>query len=141
MEKTGTMSYNLNPIEELQCVFLSYETEMEAAEIEFARREVLKQLGTKRWSRVVVDVTQYKSIPTAWELFGLSRSLSLDLPRNVRIALVIRPDQARHARLVESVARNGGIVLACFADAGYATAWVNGESYPDNCTRDDFILC
>jgi hypothetical protein len=119
------MLYYINPSEEDQCVFLAYEGEIEAAEAESAQQKVNALLDMKRWNRVVVDVTQLQSIPTAWELFRFSESLFSDLPRNVRIALVIRLDQARHARLVKNIARNQGVILGCFADAEDAMAWVN----------------
>ena len=119
------MLYYINPVEEDQCVFITYEGEMVAAEAESARHEVNALLGVMRWNRIVVDITQLQSIPTAWELFWFSECLFSDLPRNVRIALVIRLDQARHARLVKNIARNRGVILGCFADAEDALAWVN----------------
>ena len=119
------MSYYINPIEEDQCVFLTYEVGMTTAESESARLEVNALLGTKRWNRVVVDITRLQSVHTVLELFEFSENLFLDLPRNARIALVVRLDQARHARLVKTIAQNRGVFLTCFADVEDATAWVN----------------
>ena len=119
------MSYYINPTEEDQCVFLTYEGGMTAAEAESARQEVNALLAAKRWNRVVADVTQLQSIPTALELFEFSECLFLGLPRSARIALVVRPDQTRHAGIVENIARNSGVIMTYFADVEDATAWVN----------------
>jgi hypothetical protein len=71
-----------------------------------------------------VDVTQLQFVPTALELFEFSESPPSTSRRSVRIALVVRPDQARHGRLVEKVARNKGVLLTCFDGVENATAWV-----------------
>src|ERR1700679_3909564 len=97
------MPYRINPFEEGQCVFLAYQGDMTAAEAETARQEVNALLCASRWNRVVVDVTQLQSVPPALELFEFSERLSLDLPSRARVALVIRSDQGRHARLVENI--------------------------------------
>ena len=118
------MSYYINPIDEDQCVFLTYEGLTTAVEAASVRQKVNALLGTKRWNRVVVDVTQLQFVPTALELFEFSESPPSTSRRSVRIALVVRPDQARHGRLVEKVARNKGVLLTCFDGVENATAWV-----------------
>ncbi len=100
---------------------------MPATETESARQEVNALLGTKRWNRIVVDVTQLRSVPTALELVEFSRRLSLDLPRSARIALVVQPDQAKHTKLIEIVARSGGAFMRFFIDAEKAQAWMRGD--------------
>jgi hypothetical protein len=40
------------------------------------------------------------------------------------VALVVRPEQERHARLVQEVARRGRVFLTYFLDAGKAALWV-----------------
>ena len=111
------MSYFINPVEEEKCVFLTHA----------ARQEVGDLLAARQWNRMVVDITTLRSVPKAVELFALGGALAQGTPRNARIALVVRPDQARHARLVETVARNGGALLTFFTDAGKAEAWVRGD--------------
>jgi hypothetical protein len=121
------MSYFINPVEEEKCVFLTYEGEMSLVEAMAAQQEVGELLAVKQWSRIVVDVTAVGSAPKALELFALGGELAQSVPRSVRIALVVRPDQARHARLIETVARNGGAFLTFFIDAEMAEAWVRGD--------------
>lgn len=107
-------------------MFLTHEGEMSMLEAAAARQEVGELLTARRWNRIIVDVTAMRSVPKGAEVFALGESLSRSLPRGVRIALVVRPDQAKHARLIEQVARKGGAFLTFFIDAEKAKAWVRG---------------
>lgn len=120
------MSYFINPAEEERCVFLTYEGEITADEAAAARSEVNAVLVAKQWNRIVVDVTEWRSVPTALELFEAARKLSSSFAVKTRIALVVRPDQAKHARLIEKVARNDSVFLTYFLDPEKAMAWVMG---------------
>ena len=118
------MSYSINPVKEDECVFLTYEGDLSLIEIIATRYEASALLATKRWKRIVVDTTELQSLLTEQELFEVAKGLSEDLPRNARIALVVRPEQEAHAKLIESAARNEGVLLAFFLDVEEATAWV-----------------
>ena len=118
------MSYFINPIKEEECVFLTYEGDLSLIEIIAARYEANALLARKRWKRIVLDITELQSLLTAQELFEVAKGLSEDLPRNARIALVVRPEQEGHAKLIESAARNEGVVLGFFFDVEQATTWV-----------------
>jgi len=118
------MSYYLNPVEEDRCVFLTYEGAMPAVEVVAVRCEVAELLAAKLWNRMVVDITELCFV-NALELFVFARGLSSDLPRNVRLALVVRPEQAIYAKFIESVAKNDGVFLAFVFDSDEAIAWVN----------------
>jgi hypothetical protein len=120
------MSYCINPVEEAKCAFLSHEGEMSLAETAVAQQEIGGLLAARRWNRIIVDVTATRSVPKAAEAFALGESLSRTLPRSARIALVVRPDQAKHARLIEQVARKGGAFLTFFINAEKAEVWVRG---------------
>ena len=120
------MSYFINSDEGTQCVFLTYEGKLPPIEAVAVRYEAGALLAARHWHRIVVDITQLRSIPTAMDLFKLANGLSADLPPGARVALVVRPEQARHAKIVESVARNNGVFLTFFLDAEKAAAWVQG---------------
>lgn len=122
------MSYFINPVEEAKCVFLTHEGEMSVVEAAAARQEVGELLTTKRWNRIIVDVTTLRSVPKGAEVFTLGELLSRSLPQSARIGLVVRQDQTRHASLIERVARKGGAFLTFFTDAEKAEAWVRGTS-------------
>lgn len=126
-EKALSMPYFINPVEEAKCVFLTHEGEISLVEAAVARQEVAESLAAKRWNRVIVDVTAMRSVPKAAELLDLGEALPRSVPRSVRIGLVVRPDQAKHARLIETMARNGGVFLTFFFDAEKAEAWVRGS--------------
>jgi hypothetical protein len=118
------MPYFINPVQEEKCVFVTYEGEMPPVEIAAVRYEATGVLMAKHWRRIVVDITQLRSVPTPMELLKFTRSESSDLPRSARVALVVRPEQRRRARGIQIVARNDGVKLSSFFDAEKATAWV-----------------
>ena len=118
------MSYFINPVGEDRCVFLSYEGEMPAVELSAARYEADAVLDQHRWHRLVVDVTQLQSVSTVPELFDFASGLSSNVCRTRRVALVVRPEQEPHARLVQKVARRGRVFLTYFLNPDKAALWV-----------------
>jgi len=118
------MSHFINPVEEDRCVFLSYKGKMPPVELSAARYEADTVLDQHRWHRLVVDVTQLQSVPTVPEIFDLASGLSSDITRTRRVALVVRPEQERHARLVQKVARHGRVFLTYFLNPDKAALWV-----------------
>ena len=72
------MSYFINPVGEDRCVFLSYEGETPAVELSAARYEADAVLDRRHWHRLVVDVTQLQSVPTALELFDFCQRIILE---------------------------------------------------------------
>ena len=119
------MSHFINPVEEDRCVFLSYEGEMPAVELSAARHETDAILDQRQWRRLVVDVTQLQSLPRTSELIDFAGGLASTASRARRVALVVRPEQERLARLLQKVARRGHLFLTCFLDRNKATLWVN----------------
>jgi len=97
---------------------------MPAVDLSAARYEADAVLDQRRWHRLVVDVTQLQSVPTALELFDFASGLSSSVSRARRVALVVRPEQERHARLVQDVARRGHVFLTYFLDPDKAALWV-----------------
>jgi hypothetical protein len=118
------MSYCINPVGEDRCVFLSYEGAMPLAELSAAHHETDAVLQQRQWHRLVVDVTQLQSVPRISELIDFAGGLSSTVSRARRVALVVRPEQERLARLVQKVARRGRLFLTCFLDPNKATLWV-----------------
>ena len=118
------MPYFINPVKEDQCVFVTYEGKMTRVEIMEARYEANKLLSVKRWNRIVVNIAGLRPTPMTLELIDLASDLSSELPPSTRIALVVRPDQVKGAKLVENVARIEGVFLAHFLDPDKAALWV-----------------
>lgn len=126
-KKDSCMPYFINPVEEEKCVFLTHEGEMSMAEAAAAREEAGELLTAKQWNRIIVDITAVRSLLKGLELFKLGEAISETLPPCARIALVVRADQTKGARLIEQVARNSGAFLTFFTDVRKAEAWVRGD--------------
>lgn len=122
------MPYLIKPLEDDLCVFMSYQGQIPALELSAARYEALSELNGRRWTRMVVDVATLRSIPTHGELYDFATSLSLDAPPGTRVALVLRPEQTRLARVFETVARKHGVLLSTFQDLANARLWVKHTS-------------
>ena len=120
------MSCFINPVEEDQCVFVTYEGELPPVEIMAARYEANGLVARKRWNKIVVDITCLRSQLTTMEWISLASDLSSDLPTSARVALIVRQDQLTTAKLIERVARNEGVFLTYFSDAEQATTWLKG---------------
>ena len=123
------MSCYLNLVQEDLCVYLTYEGNCSMIEIMSARYEANALLAEKHWNRIVVDITGLLSKFAAQELFEFARGLPADLPESVRVALVARPDQAKQAKLIESVARNHGLFLSFFLEVEEAIIWAKGVNF------------
>ena len=120
------MSYLIVP--SCSYVFLVCEDDMTLAEITTAWREVQDTLAGMRKKRVLVDVTALKSGLDIKELFDLAKILWRDFPESGRIALVIRWDQARFAKLLEMLVRTVGLYLTAFVSGQQAEAWILEEA-------------
>ncbi len=120
------MSYFINPVEEDQCVFVTYDGKMTVVEFMAARYEANELLSVRRWNRMVVNIAELRSTPMTLELIDLASDLSSDLPPGTRIALVVRSDQVKDAKLAERIARIEGVLMTYFFDAEEATTWVKG---------------
>ncbi len=118
------MGYFIKPIEEERCVSLSYEGEIPPREIAAARCEAHGMLNARRWSRIMVDFTRLRSVPTSRQLFDFAKGFASQIPSDARVALVVRPEQVRDANLVEKVARKDGVFLSFFVDPGKAALWM-----------------
>lgn len=118
------MSYFMNTVEEDRCVFISYEGEMTALQLSATRYEAEGVLHQRHWNRLVVDVTQWQSVLTTSELFDFARGLSSRISRATRVALIVRPEQERHAALIQKIARKGRVFLTYFMDPEKAMGWM-----------------
>jgi len=80
-------------------------------------------------TRSVSHRDQFSHHPLAFgnrdEPIRFTRGLSLGLPRNVQVALVIRPHPAIHANVIERIAQGGGVFLAFVFNAEEAIDRMN----------------
>ena len=122
------MPYFINPAWENKCVFLPCEGDMSLAEMTIAWRAVQELLAETGWKRVWVDLTAQRTSPEMGELFDLAKLIWRDFPQGGRIALVVRWDQSRLAKLLEMLVRSVGIYLTVFVSEERAEAWILEES-------------
>jgi len=78
----------------------------------------------------LVDFTALRTSPDTDELFDLAKLFWRDFPQGGRIALVVRWDQSRLAKLLEMLVRTLGMWLTVFVSEEQAEAWVL-EGTPD----------
>jgi len=100
------------------------------AEATAVRQQVIELLASQRPTRLVIDATPIQLLPKPSNLFDFVKWLAHTLPRGARVALVVRPEQVRHARLIERVARKAGSFLTYFIDRQKAQRWVEGPTFP-----------
>ncbi len=122
------MSYLINPIREDRCVLLSYEGRMPALEVSAARYEASGMLKRLNWSRIVVDLSALQPGPKPVELRDFALGFLSVVPPDARVAVVVRPEQARSAARTEEVARRQGVLLLSFVDSRQALHWVKRTS-------------
>jgi hypothetical protein len=118
------MAICIKPVEEERCITLSYEGEMPPREIAAARYEAQGLLKARRWKRIIMDVTQFRSVPKTSELVDFAKGFSDQVPLDARVALLVRPEQVRDANFVEKVARKAGVFLSYFVDPEKAALWM-----------------
>src|SRR5271157_1641754 len=116
------MPYFIIPAD--NCAFLTCEGNYSLDEATTAWREVQKVLAEREWERALVDVTALQTSPDTEELFDLAKLFWRDFPQGGRIALVVRWDQSRLAKLLEMLVRTLGMWLTVFVSEEQAEAWV-----------------
>ncbi|MGO8764484.1 MAG: hypothetical protein ACLQSR_05025 [Limisphaerales bacterium] len=116
------MSYYITSTD--HCVFLTCEGNYSLEGITTAWKEAREVLAEREWERVLVDFTALRTSPDTDELFDLAKLVWRGFPPRGRIALLIRWDQARPAKLLEMLVRSFGMYLTVFVSEEQAEAWV-----------------
>jgi len=105
---------------------------MPLTEATAAWQEAHSWLATRRWRRVLVDVTALRTAPEMGQLFDLAKLVWRDFPEGGRMALVIRWDQSRFAKSLETLVRSVGMYLRVFVSGEQAEAWILEDSRDKN---------
>lgn len=116
------MSYFIVPTD--NCVFLTCECDMSPTKMTAAWQEVQALLSETRRKRVLVDITAMRTSPAPAELFDLAKLFWQDFPTGGRMALVIRWEQSRFAKMLEVLVRSVGVYLTVFVSEEQAEAWI-----------------
>jgi hypothetical protein len=118
------MTYTVIPNQKEEFVFLACTGDMTLDEMTTACRKVQLVLAELGWKRILVDVTALQTGPDPAELFDLAKLFWREFPQVGRIALVVRWDQSRLAKLLETLVRSVGTCLTVFVSEEMAEAWI-----------------
>lgn len=118
------MSYYIQPVEQWRCIFLSYAGDLKPGALDVSRRDAKELLHGRRWNRMIIDVTHLSWIRTPPQLLALSCAWASEVPQAGRVALVVRPEQACAAGLLERHARSKRVFLTYFTQLPQAIQWV-----------------
>lgn len=97
---------------------------MTPAEITTACQQMLASLAGIESKGVLADVTALQTIPETEQLFDLAKFIWSHFRQIARIALVVRWDQSRLAKLLELLVRTVGVNLTVFVSRDHAMAWI-----------------
>jgi len=117
-------SYTVNPREEWQCLHIQFRGKMCVEDVKDALDHAGHVLGTRKWRRLLLDFTESASELSTSDLYDLSSQSAQMLRPDALVALVATPDRTSDTSFVENVARNRGLRLTAFVDAGEARAWL-----------------
>jgi len=109
-------------------VYLTCNGYMPLTEATEAWQEVQSWFVKRHWRRVLMDVTALQTAPEMGQLFDLAKLVWRDFPQGGRMALVVRWDQSRLAKLLEMLVRSVGLYLTVFVSGEQAEAWILEES-------------
>lgn len=88
-----------------------------------------------------MDVTGLQTIPETGHLFDFAKYLWRHVPQTGRIALVVRWDQSRLAKLLELLVRTVGVNLTVFVTREQAMVWILGHSHQPPAQRRPATQC
>lgn len=106
---------------------------MTPAEIITACQQTLASLAGIESKGVLADVTALQTIPETEQLFDLAKFIWSHFRQIARIALVVRWDQSRLAKLLELLVRTVGVNLTVFVSRDHAMAWILGNFQKGTC--------
>jgi hypothetical protein len=127
------MPHALDSVPKPEGPLASREADITLTEAESGQQAIIQLLASHQPTRLLIDATAIRPVPTPSHLFDFVKSLSHSLPRAARVVLVVRPDQVRHSRLIERAARKTGTFLTYFTDRQKAQRWVRGPAFPRLC--------
>jgi hypothetical protein len=103
------MPYQIHFRKNLDCVFLVHTGELDIEQARLARNELRDALATHNCNRVLIEETQADKKLSLIEVHQFAAEYTTELPREVRLAIVVHRKKMSEARFVENVAFNRGI--------------------------------
>lgn len=107
-----------------RCVLLTCSGDMTLVEMKTAWWGIHHLLAEFGWKRILVDATAMTSEAEIGEAFDLAKLFCHNFPQSGRIALMVRWDQSKSAKLLETLVRSVGVYLTVFVSEEAAKAWI-----------------
>ncbi|HKO87295.1 MAG TPA: hypothetical protein VJU83_02140 [Burkholderiales bacterium] len=122
------MSYGIYIDEKIQAVCLVHEGEVSWDEMNSARADLNQRAQTLGLKRMLVDASSMTVLPSVTEQFEFVSEHPSNLPRGVRLAIVMRPALLQGALFSEQVSVNRGVAMKVFDSVASARQWLIGTS-------------
>lgn len=111
-------------IHDLGIVCITHEDAVDLPIMLATRRAAGLRLREHGFHRLLIDVRRMPHPPQTLDTFEISSSHHLDLPSNVRVALLAAPSHHPNARFSENVSQNRGYNFQAFTSEAEALAWL-----------------
>lgn len=111
-------------IPELGLVRITHDDEIDLSIMLTTRRAAGRRLREHNFHRLLIDVRLVPRPPQTLDSFEIASSHHLDLPADVRVALLVAPRHEPDARFSENVSQNRGFNLQLFTAEADALAWL-----------------
>jgi hypothetical protein len=118
------MPYLVTPDRGNRRVLLTCSGDMTLVEMKTAWWGIHHLLAEFGWKRILVDATAMTSEADIGEPFDLAKLFCHNFPQSGRIALIVRWDQSKSAKLLETLVRSVGVYLTVFVSEKPAKAWI-----------------
>ena len=119
------MPYQIHFRKDVDCVFLMHTGELDIEQARRSRNELRDVLEAHNCNRVLIDETQADKKLSVIDEHQFTAEYGSELPRRVRIAVVVHCEKMSEARFVENVAFNRAIQLKIFPSREEALDWLS----------------
>lgn len=121
------MAYTITFLESEQCILVRHDGEVTEAEIRAGMAEIFRMAGKSAVRRLLIDWRAASRVPSGGELWHVMQSEigQVRLRRELRRAIVARPDQRWTADLFAELAANHGFSFRVFEAESEALRWLS----------------
>ena len=130
------MTYEISLLPREQCILVRHEGEVTEAEVRAGMDDIFKIANESGARRLLIDWRSASSVPGAGEFWHVMQSKlgEVKVRRNLRRAIIVRPEQRWTAELIVDFAEHRRLSFRVFEDDTEALCWLTESNEP---TRDD----
>ncbi len=118
------MAYTVDVEQGASYVSAALTGEITIFDLEGIRDDSSRAMQDHGLTRLLLDASRSTPTQSVADDFDFTSELKAHFPRNVRHAIIHRPEAAAHMKFVEDVARNRGLNLRVFFDRAAALDWL-----------------